>query len=110
MRLEQSGPRDVGIIICGESPGKTDDQTGVPFSGASGELLNSLLSRADLSRSDCFVTNVTHDRPPDDKFEWLITPKTRIEFAQGVVQLKQDIDEIKPNLVIALGSWPLRIL
>jgi DNA polymerase-1 len=110
MRLVQSGPRDAGIIICGESPGKTEDQTGVPFSGASGELLNSLLSRADLSRSDCFVTNVTHVRPPDDKFEWFIKPKPRIEFAQGVVQLKQDIDEIKPNLVIALGSWPLRIL
>lgn len=110
MRLIQTGPRDAKIMIVGEAPGATEDQMGVPFSGGSGELLTRMLSRAGISRADCFITNLCHVRPPKNDFEWFLKPKPRIELVQGLLQLKADIQAIKPNLIIALGSQPLKYL
>lgn len=110
MRLIQIGPRNAKIMIVGEAPGATEDSLGVPFSGASGELLTRMLSRVGISRADCFITNVCHTKPPKNDFNWFIKPKPRPELAYGILQLKADIESIRPNLVIALGSQPLRFL
>jgi uracil-DNA glycosylase family 4 len=109
-RLVQSGPRTAKIVAVGEAPGATEDQTGIPFSGASGEDLNRYLADVDIPRSEVFVTNVVHERPPRNKFEAFLKPKPALALLQGIVQLKKDIDEIKPNLVVALGDVPLRFL
>lgn len=110
MRLIQQGSRDAKILICGEAPGATEESTGVPFSGGSGDLLNRMLSRVGISRNDCFITNICHTKPPGNEFNWFLKPKIRPELIYGLGQLKRDIDEIKPNLVIALGAQPLRFL
>src|ERR1043166_8931772 len=110
LRLIQQGPRDAKIVLVGEAPGGTEEQTGTPFSGGSGELLNRMLDRVGLQRSSCFITNVCHTRPPGNDFSWFLKPKPRPELVLGLVQLKQDIEEIRPNLVIALGGQSLRFL
>lgn len=97
-------------MAVGEAPGKNEDVEGKPFVGASGELLNHMLGLASLHRSDLFITNVAHVRPPDNDFDWFLKPKPRIELLQGVLQLQKDLQEIKPNLVIALGDVPLQFL
>lgn len=110
MRLIQSGPRTAKIIAVGEAPGQREDETGVPFSGASGEDLNRYLADVNIARDDVFVTNVCHERPPRNKFEAFLKPKPALCLLQGIMQLKKDITEIKPNLVVALGDVPLRFL
>lgn len=110
MRLIQSGPRDAKIVLVGEAPGATEDQHGIPFAGGSGQLLNMMLSRVGISRDSCFVTNLCHVRPPANDFNWFIKPKPRLELIHGLVQLKNDLTEIQPNIVVALGSQPLRFL
>lgn len=109
-KLIQSGPRNAKIVIVGESPGTTELATGMPFSGASGELLNRMLSTVGLSRSEIFVTNICHVQPPKNEFSWFLKPKPRPELILGLVQLRKDLVEIKPNLVIALGAYPLQYL
>lgn len=110
MRLVQSGPKTAKVVVVGEAPGKTEDETGVPFSGASGMDLNRYLADIGIMRDDVFVTNVCHKRPPENKFEKLLKPKVDPAVLLGVIQLKKDIEEIKPNLVVALGDVPLRFL
>lgn len=111
MRLIQSGPRTAKIIACGEAPGAMEDQTGIPFSGASGEDLNRYLTDVKIDRhTEVFVTNVVHERPPNNKFEAFLKPQPKLCLLQGILQLKKDIQDIRPNLVIALGDVPLRFL
>lgn len=110
MRLVQSGPKTAKIVVVGEAPGKTEDETGRPFSGASGQDLDRYLTDVQIHREDVFVTNVVHVRPEDNKFATLLKPRPHPALLMGIIQLKKDIQEIRPNLVIALGDVPLRFL
>lgn len=110
MKLIQGGPREAKIVICGEAPGANEEATGKPFIGGSGELLDRMLAGVGISRSELFVTNVCHVRPPSNEFGWFLKKANQLPLLQGIVQLKKDISEIKPNLVIAFGAQPLRFL
>ncbi len=110
MTLYQEGPRDAKILICGEAPGATEKQTGRPFCGYSGDMLTNMLGRACINRHECFVTNLCHVQPPGNDFDWFLRKENQVHYLQGVLQLKKDIETIKPNLVIALGANPLRAL
>jgi len=110
LRLVQSGPRTAQLMVVGEAPGKTEDETGRPFSGVSGEEMDRYLEGANIQRSDVFVTNVVHERPPSNKFEAFLKPKPSLALMQGILQLKKDIESIRPNLVLAFGDVPLRFL
>lgn len=110
MRLIQSGPRDAKIVAVGEAPGPREDQEGYPFIGGSGSELDRMFNNVSILRSECFMTNVCHTRPPKNDFSWFLRPKPKLEYIQGLIQLKADLEEIRPNLVIALGAQPLRAL
>lgn len=110
MKLIQTGPRQTEIVVVGEAPGKTEAERGEPFVGGSGMLLDSILSRAGLSRSNCFLTNVCHEQPPGNDFDWFLKKPNQHLLMAGIIQLKRDIESIKPNLVIALGDRPLQYL
>src|SRR3954464_7581657 len=107
MRLVQSGPRDARIVFVGEAPGDTEMRTGTPFSGASGDLLNRMLSSRGISRDKCFFTNVCHIQPLGKKkndFSYFFSPDGLIHLQAGILQLREDIAAIRPNLVVALGG------
>jgi len=110
MDLIQTGPRDSKVMIVGEQPTVVEAQTKRPFTGGAGLMLSHMLSRAGISMSSCFMTNVVHRPAPEGKFEKFYTKALQIHYALGVMQLKKDIEEIKPNLVIGLGNGPLLAL
>lgn len=110
MELIQSGPRDAKIVIVGEAPGSTEARTKFPFSGGSGTILDQMLTNVGLMRPDIFVTNVAHVQPPKNDFRWFFKPKVRPEYIAGVIQLKKDLEEIKPNIVVAMGGQSLKVL
>jgi len=107
--LVQAGPRDAKIMLVGEAPG-ANEGAGRPFCGYAGDMLTNMLGRAGIQRHECFITNLCHIRPPGNDFEWFYKKENQIHYIQGVLQLKKDIEEIKPNLVVALGAHPLRAL
>lgn len=51
------------LVICGEAPGAQEEKKGEPFIGPSGMLLNKLLGKHGLKRSDVWLTNAVLCRP-----------------------------------------------
>jgi DNA polymerase len=90
------------IVFIGEGPGKTEDETGVPFCGASGRLLDSLLESIGLSRNDIFITNVVKCRPPANR-----DPLPDEKEICTTTYLNNQLNLIKPKLIVTLGRHAL---
>jgi len=60
------GPLDAEIVFVGEAPGATEAKLGRPFTGQSGQLLDSALAEIGIDRSQCYVTNAVRCRPPNN--------------------------------------------
>jgi uracil-DNA glycosylase len=91
------GNLDADIVFIGEAPGKKEDESGLPFVGASGKFLNEMLAQAGLERGDVYITNVVKYRPPNNR-----DPKPAEKKAFMPYLLKQ-LEIIKPKVVITLG-------
>jgi uracil-DNA glycosylase family 4 len=94
------------IAIIGEAPGEDEVKAARPFVGASGRLLDALLSSANIQRSACFIGNITQIRPTNneiDRFAW-----DGPEIQLGLAQLAKDIESFNPHICILLGKTPLR--
>src|SRR4051812_46186873 len=52
------------FVLVGEAPGATEDETGRPFVGRSGALLDLLLGEAGLDRGQAAGLNIVKCRPP----------------------------------------------
>src|SRR3972149_5381197 len=52
------GDPNNAILAVGRSPGPVEGRTGRPYTGGAGRLLDNLLIRAGLSRSQVVLTNV----------------------------------------------------
>jgi DNA polymerase len=85
------------FALVGEAPGATEDETGRPFVGRSGALLDLLLGEAGLSRADSAVLNVVKCRPPGNR-----TPKAA-EVARCSGWLDRQLELLDPPVVVALG-------
>ena len=85
------------VAIVGEAPGATEDETGRPFVGRSGALLDQLLGEAGLDRAQCAVLNVVKCRPPGNR-----TPKAP-EVARCSGWLNRQLEMLDPPAVVALG-------
>ena len=53
------GPGDSRIVVVGESPGEREDETGIPFTGPTGRLLDHLLRMAGISLSLIHISEPT---------------------------------------------------
>ncbi|MCA9397042.1 MAG: uracil-DNA glycosylase [Candidatus Omnitrophica bacterium] len=62
------GNPDAKILLIGEAPGKDEDETGKPFVGRSGKLLDQIFSEAGINTDkDCLIINVLKCRPPANR-------------------------------------------
>ena len=85
-------------MIIGEAPGHEEDEQGLPFVGAAGKLLTTMLSAITIDRTtDVFITNVLKCRPPENR-----TPGTS-EIITCLPMLKQQIDIMQPKAILLLG-------
>lgn len=102
-----SGNPHAKLMFVGEAPGKTEDETGIPFSGASGELLWSICNELGILRNEVWTTNVYKYRPPNNNLK-KISEVCNID--QQVHNLWNEIKEVNPNCIVALGSIALQTL
>jgi len=91
-------PPGAEVLLVGEAPGAQEDETGVPFVGRSGQLLDQLLGEAGLRREQVAVANVLKCRPPANR-----TPR-RAEVARCRPWLTRQVELLDPRVVVALGS------
>ncbi|MGC9012239.1 type-4 uracil-DNA glycosylase [Thermogladius sp.] len=92
------------VLIVGEAPGRTEDETGRPFVGAAGHFLTELLYSIGVDRSKVYITNVVKCRPPENR------DPTDEEIAACSPYLVRQIKLIKPKAIIALGRHSARFL
>ena len=85
------------FVLVGEAPGATEDETGRPFVGKSGALLDVLLGEAGLDRAEAAVLNVVKCRPPANR-----TPRAP-EVARCSGWLHRQLDLLAAPVVVALG-------
>ena len=85
------------VALVGEAPGATEDETGRPFVGRSGALLDQLLAEAGLDRGETAVLNVVKCRPPGNR-----TPKAP-EVARCSGWLRRQLELLDPPAIVALG-------
>jgi uracil-DNA glycosylase family 4 len=85
------------LMFIGEAPGAEEDQQGVPFVGAAGQLLNNMLNKLGLRREEVYITNVVKSRPPGNR-----DPEAD-EIAACLPFLEMQIKAIRPRVIVTLG-------
>jgi uracil-DNA glycosylase len=99
-----AGNANADLMFVGEAPGATEDQTGLPFVGRAGKLLDDLLAEVGLERGDVFITNVICCRPPGNRDP---LPE-EIEACKPYLYRK--IELIEPKVICTLGNFATKLL
>jgi len=92
------------LMFVGEAPGADEDVQGVPFVGRAGQLLTRIIEAIDLKREDVYIANVIKCRPPQNR-----NPEPD-EVGTCEPFLYQQIDVVKPKVIVALGTFAARAL
>ncbi len=92
------------VMIVGEAPGADEDRQGLPFVGASGQLLDKMFDCIGLSRksedaaSALYISNILNWRPPGNR-----TP-TEAEIALALPFIERHIALVRPAYVILMRA------
>jgi DNA polymerase len=95
------GDPDAEIMFIGEAPGREEAETGRPFVGNAGRVLDSLLESIGLERGDVYITNVVKDRPPGNR-----DPRAE-EIGVYTPFLLRQIEIIAPDVIATLGRFAM---
>jgi uracil-DNA glycosylase len=98
------GKADADLMFVGEAPGGDEDIQGIPFVGRAGQLLTKIIEAIGLTRDDVYIANVIKCRPPQNRNPEPDEVDTCEPF------LFQQIDVIKPKVIVALGTFAARAL
>lgn len=93
------------LMIIGEAPGRLESERGEPFQGATGQMLDSFLLSAGISRSEVYLTNVVKYQPPFNDLSKLSL--IGVNITQSIDELWVEIARVKPNAILALGDLAL---
>lgn len=86
------------VMIVGEAPGRDEDETGRPFVGRAGQLLDRMLSAIGLSREHVYIANTVPWRPPGNR-----TP-TPQEIAICLPFITRQIELSGPKVLVTMGA------
>ena len=97
------------LLIVGDMPGGEELGQGRPFVGSAGQLLRRYLARqgCEVPDNDVKYANLSKYRPRINHFTQLL--KTD-ELQQGLVDLQAEVEMVRPNVIVALGDWPIYFL
>lgn len=118
------GPSGARIMIVGDAPSEHDIAFGYPFAGYSGQELSRMLHDAGIMLSECFLTYVARQRPfandtdawicqtkkdvaahsADPSWQWVHDKLVAKPVVDGLSLLRQEINLVKPNVIIAVGN------
>jgi uracil-DNA glycosylase len=91
------------IMIVGEAPGQNEDETGLPFVGRSGQLLEKILESVRLdSEKDVYICNVNKCRPPENRVP------TAKEMAACKPYIFEQIRLVDPKIILLTGATAVK--
>ncbi len=90
------------VVLVGEAPGRKEDESGRPFVGSAGKLLDAALAHVGLTRSQVYISNVVKCRPPGNR-----RPRSD-EVATCTRFIDEQLAILAPRVVAPMGNSALR--
>ena len=98
------GDPDAELMFIGEAPGADEDARGEPFVGRAGQLLTKIIETMGFGRDEVYIANVLKCRPDMPPGSSGNRPPTPVEMETCLPYLAQQIDIVRPKVLIALGA------
>ncbi len=92
------GNPEADVMILGEAPGAEEDRRGVPFVGASGQLMDRMLAAIGLDRTTAYISNILFWRPPGNR------NPTTAEVAACMPFVQRHIALVRPRVLVFVGG------
>ncbi len=89
--------------VVGESPGPPDIDSGRPFMGPAGQMLERILGSIGLARADCYLTNAVKMISTGDELDAEV-------LAFFTPYLHRELAAVSPRVIISFGNTPTRAL
>jgi uracil-DNA glycosylase family 4 len=103
------GPSNAAIMVVGEAPGENEEKDRIPFhpEAQAGGLLMEVMQRHGVFRDEVKLANLHHYRPVGNRFVSILGSDS---LKNGIEELRKEIIENKPTVIVAAGAWPLWFL
>lgn len=99
------GKPEAPVMLIGEAPGKNEDESGLPFVGRAGKLLDELFKTANITREEhLYICNMIKCRPPKNRVP------TPAEMSACWDYLAAQICYVKPKIILLSGSTPMKAI
>ncbi len=92
------GNPEADLVFIGEGPGRDEDEQGLPFVGAAGQLLDRMIKAMGHSPDDVYIANIVKCRPPKNR-----KPEPE-EMATCIPYLHEQLALVSPKVIVALGA------
>lgn len=90
------------IVLIGEAPGFNEDQTGEPFVGRAGQLLDKILESVGFSRKEnIYICNTIKCRPPENRDPLPEEKKACRAY------LDKQLEILQPKIILLCGKVAL---
>lgn len=99
-----TGNAEAAVMFIGEAPGEHEAESGQPFVGAAGRVLDDMLDTIGLRREDVYITNIVKDRPPDNRAPRAV----EVEFYAPF--LERQLAIIQPRVIVTLGRFAMEFI
>ncbi len=97
-KVPGQGDRNAPLMLIGEGPGQTEDEEGLAFVGAAGQLLTRMLEAISLPRDRVYICNIVKCRPPNNRVP---SPE---EAEACRIHLRMQTWLVRPKVIVLLGS------
>ena len=98
------GSPDANIMVVGRDPGSVEEKTGRPFTGPAGLCFDRLFDKVGIvTNQDMYISNTFRCRPPNNKLPSSVNVVLHC-MKQCKNYLMEEIDLLKPSLIVALGK------
>jgi DNA polymerase len=98
------GSPDAELMFIGEAPGADEDNQGEPFVGKAGQLLTKIIQTMGLTRDTVYIGNILKCRPDTPGQSAGNRKPTPDEMKTCIPYLHEQIDLIRPKVIVALGA------
>jgi uracil-DNA glycosylase len=102
--VPSAGPAQATVAFVGEAPGAQEARRGIPFSGSSGDLLNTVMRHHGIKRREVLLTNACLCRPPDNA----TPPASAVAACRP--RLRAELDSAGVDTAVALGNTAAQAL
>lgn len=99
------GNPEAKICFCGMNAGSDENESGIPFIGRSGKLLNQAIEELGYNiETDIYVMNAVKCHSPNNR-----VPEPE-EIAACEPYLVRHLELLPAKIIITLGAFPMRLL